>query len=417
MIKIIVKEYMTVFLMTAEVDNLSDYKISIIIPVFNLEDKIEDTFNSIKSQTIGFDKLEIIFVDDESTDNTTSIINNYVNDYDNVFLLNTGENSGFAGKPRNIGLNNANSDYVLFLDGDDQLLINSCEVLYNKITSTNADIVIGGQINVFDGIHQHNPPLFGEEETIFKNMLNPKLLNIRPAISAKLFKRGTIIHNNIKFPEGISGQDLVFFTEALLNSNKVVTLNDFYVYYRNLSDTSITLNLNQKYLCGLIKAYTIVCDILEKFNVDYKIQTLIFCQHLSFFTTQVLRAQSSQQIESATMTKILNSNLFKNLAEKSVFSKNKKFNKYFNNMSMGKYNNHHILNEIYNEINFNQEIISDANFIKREIRYLKNLQNKTYDENKYLKKQNYELINENNELKDELYEIKSSKLWKLKNKF
>ena len=129
---------------------LSKYKISIIIPTFNLEEKIKSTFDSIKNQTLNFEDIEIIFVDDNSEDNTLQIIQDLANTYENILAFKTDNNSGYAGKPRNIGLKHTTSDYVLFLDGDDELLKDSCNVLYDKITSTDSDIVVGGQINVFD---------------------------------------------------------------------------------------------------------------------------------------------------------------------------------------------------------------------------------------------------------------------------
>lgn len=137
---------------------MSDYKLSIIIPTFNLEKEIERTLDSVKSQTIGFENIEVIFVDDNSTDKTLNILNNYSDKYNNVKVISTDENSGYGGKPRNIGLKHSTADYVLFLDGDDHLLVNACEVLYDKIVYSYADIVIGGQINVFsDGVLEHNP--------------------------------------------------------------------------------------------------------------------------------------------------------------------------------------------------------------------------------------------------------------------
>lgn len=191
---------------------MSDYKLSIIIPTFNLEKEIERTLDSVKSQTIGFENIEVIFVDDNSTDKTLNILNNYSDKYNNVKVISTDENSGYGGKPRNIGLKHSTADYVLFLDGDDHLLVNACEVLYDKIVYSYADIVIGGQINVFsDGVLEHNPPILSsKEENFFKNVNNHKLLSMRPAISAKLFNKFLLTNNNIEFPEGIPGEDLTF---------------------------------------------------------------------------------------------------------------------------------------------------------------------------------------------------------------
>ena len=122
---------------------MSEYKLSIIVPTYNLENEIDKTFKSIKSQSIGFENIEVIFVDDNSTDDTLNILNGYAKEYDNVTVISTDENSSYGGKPRNIGLKHSTADYVLFLDGDDQLLINACGVLFDKIVYSYADIVIG----------------------------------------------------------------------------------------------------------------------------------------------------------------------------------------------------------------------------------------------------------------------------------
>ena len=218
---------------------MSEYKLSIIIPTFNLENEIDNAFNSIKKQTMGFENIEVIFVDDKSTDNTLNKLNKYSNQFSNVKLLTTDKNSGYAGKPRNIGIQNATSDYILFLDGDDELLLNACEVLYDKIQFYNTDMVIAGHINVYgNGVCQHYPPLLHDNESYFENSLNPQLLNVNPAISAKLFNKFLLTKNNINFPENIPGEDLIFLLETIINSRNILTLNNFYAYYRNLDNDS-----------------------------------------------------------------------------------------------------------------------------------------------------------------------------------
>lgn len=391
---------------------LSEYKLSIIIPTFNLEFEIDKTFNSINSQTIGFNNLEIIFVDDNSTDNTLKILNDYNDKYSNVKVISTNENSGYGGKPRNIGLKHATADYVLFLDGDDQLLINACEVLYDKIIYSTADIVIGGQINVFDdGVMQHNPPILSsEEENFFKNVKNHKLLSMRPAISAKLFKKSLLINNNIEFPEGIPGEDLVFLLKAILNSTRIITLTNVYIYHRNLYGSSTTLNLSEKYFYGLINAYLLVSNILENYDVPKNIQEVVFHSHLSFLGERAIYVKYFGENDKINLEKIFNSDEFNNLSNKDLFKSNKNFSYYFENMKNGEYNNRELLKTIYNDFNFEDEIIHDLEYIKNEISRLNIMPNKIIDDYYYLKKENLKL---NKELK----EIKSSKLWKIKNKF
>lgn len=382
---------------------MSEYKLSIIIPTFNLEDKIGKAFESVKSQTIGFENIEVIFVDDSSTDGTLSILNWFSEKYANVKIFRTDQNSGYAGKPRNIGLLNSTADYVLFLDGDDELLINACEVLYDSIISHDCDIVIGGQINVFsDGVLQHNPPISFGEDKLFKNTLNPDLLKTRPAISSKLFRKFLLERNNIKFPENIPGQDLVFVIESLIKSGSVYVLNSFYVYYRNLFKDSITYDLNEKYFYGLIEAYAQVCDLFDANHVDLKIQEVVMHNHLSFFTSQILVVYYEND-KNIDLNEICNSKEFLDFEKKPVFQNNKNFKTYFEYMKNKRYNNKDILNTIYEEFDFNSEIVSNLLYVKEELGRIRGSQYRIYEENKRLKK--------------ELDEIKSSKLWKLRNSF
>ena len=123
--------------------NEYSYKVSVIIPVFNVEDYLENAFKSLKNQTFGFENLEVIFVDDASTDSSPQIIEEYSNNYDNVISIFLDKNSGYGGRPRNVGMNYATSDYLMFLDPDDVFLEDACEILYNQITSENLEIVCG----------------------------------------------------------------------------------------------------------------------------------------------------------------------------------------------------------------------------------------------------------------------------------
>ena len=119
------------------------YKISVIVPVFNVEDTLQNAFDSILNQSIGFENLEVIFVDDKSTDKSADIIKEYSKKYNNVKSVILDENSGFAGKPRNIGIENATAPYLMFLDPDDIFLEDACEILYDNINKNNLELVSG----------------------------------------------------------------------------------------------------------------------------------------------------------------------------------------------------------------------------------------------------------------------------------
>ena len=416
---------------------MSEYKLSIIVPTFNLENKITNTFNSIKSQTIEFEDIEIIFVDDHSTDNTMKMIECFSDDWGNVKVFKTDENSGFAGKPRNVGLEKSTGKYVLFLDGDDQLLVDSCEVLLKNIKSDNCDIAIGAHINHYDNdVLEHIPAMALGGTEVFENTNDVNLLNMTPAISAKLFKKEFLLKNNIRF-EGIPAQDLVFLEEALLNSRKVTVLNNQYIYYRNIHKKSVSYNITERYLFGMIEAYTALFDLFEKFKIDYEIQKTIFKRHLGFFTTQTLRAKHLKILTDEELEKTLNSQEFINLSKKSAFDK-LQIIQYFEYMQDEKYRDaqktirsinvdaisylslkeekESLINKIDAINEHNTKLTEQNNNINNKVielqKDINSIETKTND----LTKENRYLKSENSNLKNELDEIKSKRLWKLLNR-
>lgn len=226
------------------------FKISIIIPVFNVEDYIEAAFDSLLNQTIGFDNLEIIFVDDASTDNSSLIIDEYSNKYDNVVSIHLDKNSGAAGKPRNVAMCNASADYLMFLDPDDVFINTACEVLYDEIISDNLDVVSGihtlngGDIQPILWKHILTDPYMVDRQrmqiardTVKDSNFNlkfdsiddcPRIIN-NFGMWSKIYKKSFLESNNINFLEGIPAQDTVFLFNVLLKAkgikfiNKVIT--------------------------------------------------------------------------------------------------------------------------------------------------------------------------------------------------
>ena len=376
---------------------MSNYKLSVIIPTFNLEGIIQKTFHSVQNQTIGFNNIELIFVDDNSNDNTLKFLKNYENYYSNVKVISLKNNSGFAGKPRNIGLENSTSDYILFLDGDDQLLIDSCEVLYNQINQSNSDMIIGGHINRYEnGKLDHNSPLYSGRIETFTNVNDANLLNITPAICAKLFRKELLSKNNIKFLEGTPGQDLVFLLESILNSRKVTVLNNFYVYYRNITDSSVSFNLNEKYMAGLITTYSRVCDIFEKHSVKPEIQEIVLSNHLGFLTTQLIRSSSSKDFSDESLKQIVTSEVFSELSNKNIFKNNSLFIEFFDNIKKGNYNNRPLLAKIRE--NTNTDLINGHHGLEHKIEKLNNGNIELSKENNILKENNAQLTNDQREL-------------------
>lgn len=119
------------------------YKISIILPIFNVEKLLERALESIINQTMDLKDIEVIMVDDCSTDGSKEIMVKYSNKYSNFISLCHEKNSGGCGFPRNTGLKVATGEYIIFFDADDELLPDNCEKLYNAIKEYDADIAFG----------------------------------------------------------------------------------------------------------------------------------------------------------------------------------------------------------------------------------------------------------------------------------
>lgn len=307
------------------------YKITIILPTFNVEKHLKKSLNSLLSQTIGFFNLQIIYVNDCSTDNSGHIIDQYADKYDNIISVHLSENSGAAGKPRNEGIKYALSDYLLFLDPDDYLLDNACEVLFNKITKTGADIVVGGYAKSKEWIVQWYTLSKNEESYIIDTVNNLSIFMNPPGLAAKLFKKKLIIDNQITFAEHIPGQDLVFVIECFLNANSILTLNNFivYCYYHTRNDEndkSISNNVTIKYIYNLLTAYQLTLDLFDRFDVNDSLRNVSFVMnHIPFFTNQLKKLDLDENDQNS----LFNSFLFLKLRNQRFILENKKLNNYF----------------------------------------------------------------------------------------
>ena len=250
------------------------FKISLIIPVFNVETFIKDSLESIFRQTIGIENLEVIMINDCSTDKSGDIIDEYARKYDNFIAIHLPQNSGVAGKPRNVGIEKATGNYIMFLDPDDYYADDACEILHEKITKEDVDIVFGKYIIRYENGDIDKPiyPLYSinvPEKRMDVNNPN-EFISAPPSVWTKIFKRNFIKNNNIKFPEGIPGEDLVFILETFFKAKNVIFINKIITNYliRKNENTSISFNRNYNYINGLIQAIKYSYDIFKKYDME-----------------------------------------------------------------------------------------------------------------------------------------------------
>lgn len=212
-------------------------KVSVIVPVYNGKKYINKCVNSILRQT--FKDIEIILVDDGSTDNTLDILREYEKKFPNVKVISS-INLG-AGGARNIGLDASHGEYILFVDADDFLREDMIEVLYKNAVSNDADIVRCGRCTYFENIKldSYNSSYYNE----YKKIINPKkekdyVFNEMPTVWNKLIRRN--LFDDIRFREHLKWEDGPVIRPITAKANKIVFLYDrMYMYRINLNNTTI----------------------------------------------------------------------------------------------------------------------------------------------------------------------------------
>ena len=206
-------------------------KVSVIIPVYNVEAYIEKCLDSLLSQTL--DDIEIICVNDGSTDKSCSIILDYVKKDSRIILMSQ-ENKG-PGCARNAGLRVAKGEYVGFVDPDDFLDFDFFEKLYNCAIKNDIDIVKG---NV--KILQDEVQLYSEENfAIKKEKRSIPLKNFRACWWAAIYKNDNIDKYEIRFSDTFYLEDVAFLDKNLLVARSFKFIDDVY-YYHCIRKNSLT---------------------------------------------------------------------------------------------------------------------------------------------------------------------------------
>jgi poly(ribitol-phosphate) beta-N-acetylglucosaminyltransferase len=276
-----------------------NYKISVIVATYNSGDFLNEFLESICSQTMGFENIEVIFVDDASTDRyTLDLLEEFSKKYSNVSVIFLDENSGFPGTSRNKGLDLASGEYVIFADHDDSYENNAFEVMYDKIKEN--DMLVSNFNQVFDDKTVKFKSLYGDASEISVKSIDDdrNLLRIPAAIWTRLFRKEFLIKNNIRFLEGMLCEDVYVAVLACLKAEGIIYLNDFYSYnykIRDSKDNKSTIHIrNRKYIQAMLDGYYEIAKMLEYENkTSYGGE--IFRQHLtSWLYTIVLSKLGSE---------------------------------------------------------------------------------------------------------------------------
>lgn len=207
------------------------YRLSVIIPIYNVEQYIQECLDSIVNQTIGIDNIEVILVNDCSSDGSVKIAEQYARKYRSIKILHHSKNLG-SGAARNTGLKNASSELIAFVDGDDFITLNTFEQALFNIDQTNSDIFIYEYeyYSSSNRVYPRNPSaqLFLVNQAIADIRKSPELI-FATSVCNKVFKKvliGDLIFSHSRI------EDVMFSTLTTFHAKKIYISNQCKYYYR-----------------------------------------------------------------------------------------------------------------------------------------------------------------------------------------
>lgn len=261
----------------------SKYKISIIVPVYNAEDYLKKCVDSLISQT--YKNLEIILIDDGSTDNSLELCEKYKKIDNRVKVIHK-ENGG-PSETRNLGIKNASGDYITFVDADDYISANMYKNLINSMKKFNSDI----SVCKIKKVNKYKKNNISNEYKIMK-MLKEEALNdllklnsnITDYLYNKVYKKS--LFNKIRLPEGMIFEDMSIMYKIINETKTGVTFCDFEGYYYVQHKKSLIHNVKQQDIIDgfkilkerydyLIKNKNVNSEYLKQNRIDFILKMFV----------------------------------------------------------------------------------------------------------------------------------------------
>ncbi|MFC3518073.1 glycosyltransferase family 2 protein [Streptomonospora nanhaiensis] len=203
-----------------------DIAVSVVVPAYNTAAGIVRGIDSLRAQSLPRDRFEVIYVDDGSTDGTGDLLDSELAGEPNFTVVHIA-NSGWPGRPRNVGVDHARGEYVFFMDDDDRLAPEALERMLRAAERDSADIVIGRVA----GFGRTAP------REVFQQPMSNGSLRTHPILLStltvqKLFRRRFLLDNGLRFAEGrVRLEDHMFMLRAYLATERVSVVHDYTCYH------------------------------------------------------------------------------------------------------------------------------------------------------------------------------------------
>jgi CDP-glycerol glycerophosphotransferase (TagB/SpsB family)/GT2 family glycosyltransferase len=240
----------------------NDVKLSVVVIAFNNELYIEEALQSLHEQT--FDNFDVVVVNDASTDRTGELIEKFIVDKPKFKVIHLENNSGGCSVPRNTGIKYSNSDYVMFLDGDDWYAPDACEKMVTAIERTGSDFV-AGQV-----IRTNNYEIWYHKQIYSKERIDTSIREFREmffdSLSVnKIYKRSFLDQHQLRFPEGIHYEDVVFTGKAYFLAKSISIIPEPIYYWRVVENAAVKSITNRRFDFDNFKNRIIANRMFDRF--------------------------------------------------------------------------------------------------------------------------------------------------------
>lgn len=250
--------------------------VSVIIPVYNTEKYITECLDSLVKQSLK--NIEIICINDMSTDNTLSILLDYENKYDMVKVIQLEANQGQA-NARNIGVKNALGKYIYFMDSDDMLKdTKALEQMYSIMEGTDVECLLFDSQLFYED--EKFKALYGEKtileydveegvytgETFFEGMVNSRMFSV--AVWLQFWRKDYLIEKQLEFRVNTSlAEDLLFTFEAIYGATKIKYVKKCFHSYRIRENSSTTMKFGKRRFQAYCNCYRYALQFIEQMSI------------------------------------------------------------------------------------------------------------------------------------------------------
>jgi glycosyltransferase involved in cell wall biosynthesis len=318
--------------------------VSIIVPVYNVEQYLAKCLDSLIGQTLK--NIEIILINDCSTDQSEDIIFKYQKIDSRIVYLKQKKNQG-QGFARNYAIKEARGEYILFVDSDDYIALNAAEILYNKAKEQNLDILEANYYRVYP-THKKEQKNEVFSDILTGNQYFEKIPFTVGVIWNKLWRKEFILKNNLTFVKEIF-EDVIFISEATLVAKRVFRMEFSFYYYMIRENSTMTSKVTKKHIDSQLKLVVFLENsYLSNKSLDGTSQRLkLLLYSFSSLATFIVgfKPLNKSEVELKLEAKTLLKNKHK-LYKKEIFLCNKLGNKQKTLLFLSPYLMSFVLNKI-----------------------------------------------------------------------